>query len=143
MNIRMKPLLTLIASLALMTWGCGEDPYLLDNNTGTWKMSELRTITYADGLQVSDVTQSDSLPTWELERIGRGIATDYTATADTFVWEMYEDAEKMIIYYRVGPWMNANLLENKLDEKVLYWVNEFAEGTVMMRTEKTARIVRP
>lgn len=143
MKIRMKLLLFLLAPLGMALFSCEDDPYLLDNNTGTWKMAELRTITYADGVQVSDITQTDSLPTWELERIGRGIATDYTAVSDTFIWEMYEDAEKMIIYYRVGPWMNANLLENKLDEKLLYWVNDFAEGTVMMRTEKTARIIRP
>ena len=143
MKKRMKQLLFLLACVAFTVWSCEKDPYLLDNNTGTWKMTELRTITYADGVQISDVTQTDSLPTWELERIGRGIAKGVTIPPDTFIWEMYESAEKMIIYYRVGPWMNANLLENKLDEKLLYWTNDFAEGTVMMRTEKTARIVRP
>lgn len=143
MKFRIKLLLILMTGLAIGTWSCENDPSLLDNNVGTWKMTELRTVTYENGVQVSDISQNDSLPTWELERIGRGVSTDYSAVQDTFIWELHAEEERMIIYFRVGPFMNAALLENKLDQKLLYWENEFAEGPVLMKTQKTARIVRP
>lgn len=133
--------LTLVAAmLAVCAWGCDDDPYLLDNATGTWKVVMQATKTYADGNLVSDITRSDSLPQWELERIGRGIRTHHNAVKDTFTWELHNEEERMILYFKIGPFMNAAILEQDLKSKTLYWENEFADGTVMMKTENTARI---
>jgi hypothetical protein len=132
--------LILLLTFALAAWGCQKDPSLLDNVVGTWAMTSLHTKTYADGVLVSEETRNDSLPQWDLERTGQGFATDYAGVRDTFVWQVYNKEQVFVIYYRIGPYMHADITKQGLQSKELYWVTEFAEGTVMMKTEKTATI---
>jgi hypothetical protein len=135
-------IISILLFLALAVMSCQKDPALLDNTVGTWSMTSLHTKTYADGNLISEETRADSLPLWQLERTGQGFATDYAGVRDTFTWQMHNKENIFVIYYKIGPYMHADITKQDLKSKELYWVTEFAEGTVMMKTEKTATIVK-
>lgn len=107
-------------------------------------MQELKTVSYEDGTKTSDLTQTDSLPTWELFATGQGIRTNYASEQDTFIWETNEKQEMMVIYYRKGkgPHMYASILDQTLDAKTLFWKIEDSQFNHTSRYEYTAKIQR-
>lgn len=139
-----KQLLAIALVSSVVVWGCKENPYDIEYTVGTWKMQELKTVTYEGSTKIDDQTQTDSLPTWDLWATGEGLRTSASGVQDTFIWESSESQEKMVIYYRTGfgPHMYANILDLTLDTRTLFWKIEDKAATPVQTKEYTAKIAK-
>lgn len=141
MKLTLKAI-ALMMALTAICFGCDFRENIIEYQTGVWDVTSLKTVTYHDGVLISDVTRTDSLETMDFRNTGQGFRTDFTARTDTFTWEHYAEQERLIIYYRVGPFTNAAILNKSENSMTLYWINENADGAVLVKTEKTATIER-
>ncbi|MFN8396195.1 MAG: hypothetical protein U0176_16310 [Bacteroidia bacterium] len=139
-----KHLLAFAVVSSAFVWGCEDNPYDIEFMVGSWKMQELKSVYYENGTKINDRTQTDSLPTWDLWATGQGLRTNFANEQDTFIWETNEKQEMMVIYYRdgKGPHMYANILEQTLDAKTIFWKVEETRTNPTTMTEYTAKIAK-
>jgi mannose-6-phosphate isomerase-like protein (cupin superfamily) len=138
------PLKWLAGMLALATmagYSPYGDPFVIEGE-GTWTLTSKQTMVYENGTLVLDETRTDSLGEWEFLRSGRGYLREASGVVDTVVWDESPEDNRLVIYRRIGPWINAAITERTDDGMNLYWVVESGEGSVLRRTESRATIVR-
>jgi hypothetical protein len=128
--------------LAGICFGCELGENVVEYQTGVWNVTSMKTKTYRDGVLASDETQTDSLGQMQFNATGQGYRIDFSAARDTFTWEHYIEEQRLVIYYRIGPFANAAIMEKSDNAMTLFWVNSEADGTVMVNTERTATIER-
>lgn len=128
--------------LAAVTFGCDYRENIIEYQTGVWDVKSLSTKTYHDDVLVSDITRTDSLGQMQFNPTGQGFRIGFDARQDTFTWEHHAEAEKLIIYYKVGPFANSTILEKSDNAMTLYWINTVGDGLVLVKTENTSTIER-
>jgi hypothetical protein len=128
--------------LAAASFGCDPRENILEYQTGVWNVTSLKTVNYLGGNLVGEETRTDSLGQMEFRPTGQGFRIDFAANRDTFTWEHYIKQQRLIIYYRVGQFTNASVLERSDNAMKLYWINTYGGGADEIKVENTSTIER-
>lgn len=139
-NSSLKALLIVIG-LAIAIVGCETSEQYVTREAGLWNVTMQNVKDYQDSVLVSDVTQTSSLGTMEFLMNGSGYKT-VGAVRDTFIWQLNAEDDHLIVYYKIGPWMNAAIQSRSDNAMTLFWEYESAIGTTDYKTSKTATIER-
>ena len=136
----MKSLLIVIG-LAIAIVGCESGEQFVTREAGLWNVTTQNVKSYQDSVLVSDVTQTSDLGTMEFLMNGSGYRT-VAAVRDTFVWELSAEDDRLIVYYKIGPFMNSEIQARSDNAMTLSWEYESAIGTTRYKTAKTATFQR-
>ena len=132
----------MIVWVALIVWGCKpDDPFVL-KGVGTWNIARSNIKNYENGSLAHDQTRIDSLGQLVFERSGRGYIVHADAQRDTITWEESLPQQRLVMYPKIGQFMNAAISDRTDNSMTLFWVNEGDEGTLHLRIETTLMIVR-
>jgi hypothetical protein len=132
-----------ILILGLVVCGCQqqEDPFV-DQGVGIWDILSRNIKIYENGTLTTDETRTDSLGQFQFERSGQGYVLHADAKRDTITWEECLSEQRLIMYRKTGPFMNASISKRTDNSMRLFWVNESDEGALHRRTETTMDIQR-
>ena len=128
-------------ALALLFWGCKDtQEELITNTTGLWKITTRTSQRYDNDSLTYDRTRADSLGTLEFRMTGQGFRTDGAGVRDTFVWGLSPDDARLVINYKIGPFMDATISDRTETAMTLSWIERWNEGTSHVRTENEEKI---
>lgn len=133
--------LFIILGLAIAAVGCESTEQFVTREAGLWNVTTQNVKDYQDSVLVSDLTQTSNLGTMEFLMNGSGYRT-VAAVRDTFVWQLNSEDDRLIVYYKIGPFMNAEIQSRSDKAMTLFWEYESAVGTTHYKTSKTATIER-
>jgi hypothetical protein len=131
-----------ILLLAAVSFGCDPRENVLEYQSGVWNVTSLKTAQFESGVLISEETRTDSLGQMEFRPTGQGFRTDFAANRDTFTWELHPKLERLVIYYRIGQFANASIVDRSDDAMTLFWVNSAGGGANQLVTESTSTIER-
>jgi hypothetical protein len=135
----------IVAALLLaMAVGCGEtSEQFVVREAGLWNVVSHTRMVYIDDVLDSTFinTVAADLGQMQFDMSGQGFRLLPTHT-DTFVWQLNATDDRLIVYYKIGPFMNAAITDQTDNAMTLSWENTRVEDTTEIKTEYISTIER-
>jgi hypothetical protein len=140
----MKLSLKSIVVVCLACFGamrCESGEQFVTKEAGLWNVVLQTNKTFENDVLIVDETLTQDLGQMEFRMTGQGFRIE-PSRIDTFVWQLGAEDERMIVYYKVGPWMNA-AITNQTDQAMTFaWENEGDLGATHYKWEHTMNVER-
>lgn len=133
----------LMASLIGAVAGCETGEQFVVREAGLWNVVSHTKMYYKDDVLDSTVinTVAADLGQMQFDMNGQGFRMLPTHI-DTFVWQLNAEDDRLIVYYKIGPFMNAAISDQTDNTMTLAWENARVEGIVGWKEQNIATIER-
>lgn len=129
------------AAMSVLVWGCETGEQFVTKEAGLWNVVSRTEKIYENEELLVDETTTDSLGQMEFLMTGQGFKIE-PSRRDTFVWQLGAEDERLIVYYKIGPWMNAEISNRTPNGMTLDWSTESDQPNRHIVWEYTMKIER-